>query len=259
MPEGNVLLKVGPVASAPKWAAAQHGVERARSAGLVVPEALSTSVVDAYVVRTVQWIDGTSASQLVDDHRGQARLGAELGASIADLHSGGLESFGSRLDGSSATFSNWAGYVGDRLEAVERRAKACEAPEPALRHRAASVARDLANAVDGECVPVVCHRDLHPDNVIVGPDGSLNGIVDWDMAEAWDAGGEWFKLDLFLFDRLPHARGPFESAYAARAGVVGEERRRLVVLMECLNVVANADAFASDFVGFAVRHLERLS
>lgn len=258
-PTGDVLLKIGPAASPGKWAAAQLGADRAREKGLAVPKVQSTTVIDDYVIRTLDWVEGESAGTLADDRRGQAQLGAELGAAIAALHADDLDHFGSRLDGSSGTFPTWASYVGDRLEVVERRAAAAGAPELALRQRAATVVKSLAQSVNGDCRPVVCHRDLHPDNLIVAPDGSLNGIIDWDMAEAWDAAGEWFKLDLFLFDRLPHARGPFESAYVAGAGIVSVDRRRLVVLLESLNLVANAGVFSADFVAFGLRQLEQLS
>ena len=87
----------------------------------------------------------------------------------------------------------------------------------------------------------------------------IKAIVDWDMAEAWDAAGEWFKLELFLFDQLPQTRAAFESAYDAAAPTVDAERRRLVLLMESLNVVANADLNSREFTTWAVDQLKRLS
>lgn len=256
---GDVVLKIGPASSAPKWAAAQVGADRARSAGLAVPELFSARVVGEHVVRTLHWVDGQSAATLIGNQHAQNRLGADLGAAVAALHTGELEGFASRLDGSSVVFPTWAGYVADRLVAIERRASACGAPEPALRHRAAATVEELAASVSAECRPVVCHRDLHLDNLIVGPDGTLRGIVDWDMAEAWDAAGEWFKLELFLFEQLPHTRDAFDTAYEGGAGIVGADRRRLVLLIESLNVVANAGIFSADFVDFGLRQLDSLT
>lgn len=258
-PDGDLVLKIGPSASAGKWAAAQRGAVRAGPAGLVVPELLTTRLVGEHVVRSLRWVDGESARALVDEPEAQARLGRDLGEAIGALHAEELDGYASRLDGMSRTFPSWDGYVSDRLSAIERRALAAEAPEPALFSRAASDAREMAADVAGECRPVVCHRDLHPDNLIVAPDGSLRGIVDWDMAEAWDAAGEWFKLELFLFERLPAARAPFESAYTALAEPISADRRRVVLLVESLNVVANADRFADDFVDFGIKTLQTLT
>ncbi len=256
---GAVLLKIGPVSSASKWAGAQIGLDRARVAGVPVPQVRSTRIVGEHVVRTLDWVAGTPALTLTGDAPAQARLGAELGTAVARLHAVEVDGFSSRLDGSSAVFSTWNAYVNDRLAAIDHRAQANNAPESVLRRRAAEVIESLAASVAGDCPPVVCHRDLHPGNVIVEPDGSLAGITDWDMAVAWDAAGEWFKLELFFFDRLPHARNTFEAAYVANAPAVGLERRRLVLLMESLNLVANAGVFAPDFVSFGVEQLERLA
>lgn len=254
---GDLLLKIGPVSSAQKWTAAQIGADRARNAGLAVPLLRSARVVDGHIVRALRWVGGESALTLADDHRAQAKLGADLGGALALLHTAEVEGFTSRLDGSSQVFPNWTDYVRDRLEAVELRAASADAPESALRRRAAAIVGELAASVSGDCRPVVCHRDLHADNLIVASDGSLRGIVDWDMAEAWDAAGEWFKLELFLFERLPHARAAFDSAYEAVAPVVGADRRKLVILMECLNVVANVNSFSADFTAWGIDQLKR--
>lgn len=256
--DGDVLLKIGPAASADKWVAAQLGVDRAHAAGLLAPAVRTTTVIGDHVVRTLDWVDGASARTLVDDHRAQAELGAQLGAAIAALHTDELEGFGSRLDGSSPKFPTWAGYVQDRLGAIGQRADAGGAPASGLRQRAAVVVEELALAVSEDCRPVVCHRDLHPDNLIVGPGGSLNGIIDWDMAEGWDAAGEWFKLEGFLFEHLPHMRSAFEAAYVAVAPPVHDKRRRLVLVMESLNVVANAAVQDSGFTQWGVEQLRRL-
>src|SRR5262249_44420715 len=102
----------------------------------------------------------------------------------------------------------------------------------------------LAAAVDAVARPVVCHRDLHPDNLLVDGDGHLVAVLDWDMAEAWDPAGEWFKLDDRLLARFPAAGGP--RACPARAAPGGRprggERARLGPLVEGLTAGANAPA-----------------
>lgn len=257
-PTGTVL-KVGPASSAKKWAAAEVGAAVARVNAVPAPAMRSVQVVSDHVVRAFDWVDGEVATSLTGNHSAQSRLGHDLGMAIARLHtSGGASAFTSRLDGSTPSFARWADYVADRLDVIERRAMDADAPEPRLRRRAARTTERLAAEVSSRCEPVVCHRDLHPDNLVVTGEGCLTGVLDWDMAEGWDAAGEWFKLELFLFERLPAARASFEDGYASIREVVDADRRRVVLLMESLNVVANAGAFTAPFVDFGLEQLRLL-
>lgn len=253
-----VLMKIGPVASASKWAAAQVGADRARALGLPIPRLRSVQPVGDHLVRVLDWIDGQPASALAGEAQrlAQVTLGADLGKAVAELQTDSLDRYGSRLDASGPFFASWADYVDERLRQIDHRAGRADAPAPTLRRQASASVQLLARRIEPYCRPVVCHRDLHAENLVVDTDGSLVGIIDWDMAEAWDSAGEWFKLERFLFPLLPGARASFEAA--CPRGEEHTERQRLVAIIESLNLVANAGTFDPDFVQFGLDELERL-
>ena len=127
-------------------------------------------------------------------------------------------------------------------------------------HRASTAISELAGDVDDCARPTLCHRDLYADNLVVDEHGALVAILDWDMAEAWDPAGEWFKLDWLLFPEFPNAEDVFDAAYHAvhphRAR--WEQRKQLVDLLETLNAVANTTAQGWD-ADFADASRERAS
>ena len=112
--------------------------------------------------------------------------------------------------------------------------------------QACAVAERLAEAVDDVARPMLCHRDLHADNLLVDPrDGRLVAVLDFDMAEAWDRAADFDKLDRLLLSAFPaDAREAFDAAYYRDEPRPPrwEERVRLVVLIEALNTLPNAIA-----------------
>lgn len=238
----EVLLKVGPAASAAKWASAEIARGLAADRGIPVPELLSSTIEPVGVVRTFRWVEGRSLStaELTADAR--RRLADELGAAVASLHGIGWERFSSRLDGSSPSFATWEGYVLARLAAVRGRSDEVGALPADLLDHASAVAAELAALVSPEVTPVLCHRDLHPDNVLVDDDGRLAAILDWDMTEAWDAAGERFKIEWRMLPALGDAAAAFDAAYEAARPERPRwaDRVRLVAIIEAANSVANA-------------------
>jgi Phosphotransferase enzyme family len=109
---------------------------------------------------------------------------------------------------------------------------------------------------------VLAHRDLHADNLLVDGGGRLLAVLDWDMAEAWDAAAEWFKLDGLLFPAVPGAAEPFWAAYqgAHPDHDAWDRRTRLVDLLESLNTVANGvnDQSSPAWVAWGRDRLDRL-
>ncbi len=257
---GAFVLKIGPIDSLSKWSAAEVGRGIAVEAGINVPIVRSQLIEGNMIVRVYDWIDGQPATELVEQPDAQARLGVDLGAAVAALHVTELDGFSSRLDESALTFSTWRSYIEARVDQIQQRAKANDAPEHGLRAEAVRAIVSLAADVSGECRPVVCHRDLHAANLLVDTDGSLIAVLDWDMPEAWDVAGEWFKLESFLFAQLPAAHEPFLDAYSAvhPFGSAWSERVRLVHLLENLNVVSNAPKIEPSFTAEAIAALRLL-
>ena len=184
---------------------------------------------------------------------------ASLGTAVAKLHSIELDGFSSRLDGSAPTFHSWADYVDYRLQQIRGRCMEHGVLDAPTLNRASTAISVLTGEVADSARPTLCHRDLYADNLVVDEDGALLAILDWDMAEAWDPAGEWFKLDWLLFPDFPNAEASFDAAYHAvhPSPARWMQRKRLVDLMETLNAVANATAQGWD-AAFAARARARL-
>ena len=255
----SYVLKIGPIASAAKWVSARTSYELAASVGVPLPRLVHFAQHDDYIVRIYEWIDGLSPSRIADDHNCVSALFASLGTAIATIHSIELEAFSSRLDESAPSFRRWAEYVEYRLHQIRGRCSDDEVLDVRTLDQACKAISGLADEVSDAARPSLCHRDLYADNLIVDEHGALLAILDWDMAEAWDPAGEWFKLDWLLFPEVPGAEATFNAAYHAvhPEPALWARRKYLVDLMETLNAVANAAAQAWN-ADFAARARSRL-
>jgi aminoglycoside phosphotransferase (APT) family kinase protein len=234
------VLKVGPIASAAKWRSARASHKLVASVGVPVPRLVHFAEHDDHVVRMFEWIDGRSPLDLAaPDHI--ATFFRSLGTAVARLHSIELDAFSSRLDGSAPSYRSWADYVAYRLVQIRRRCSDGDALDVRTLDRACQEISDVAHEVNDFARPTLCHRDLYADNLVVDDDGAVLAILDWDMAEAWDAAGDSFKLDWLLFPDFPDGEATFDAAYRAihRDAAAWQRRTYLVDLMETLNVVAN--------------------
>jgi aminoglycoside phosphotransferase (APT) family kinase protein len=240
----GVVVKIGPISSAAKWSSSRVAQGLAASAGVPVPELRVFAERADHVVRVYDWVDGRSPAEIAHDPARVARLATDLGHAVATLHAVDVAAFGSRLDGSEPSFPRWADYVDHRFGQIHARCREHDAVDTPTLDRARGAVTDLAAEVGDAPRPTLCHRDLHPDNLLVGHDGRLVAILDWDMAEAWDAAGEWYKLDWLLFPELSGSAAAFESAYRSvhPEPPRWRERKRLVDLLETLNTVPNAIA-----------------
>ncbi len=95
--------------------------------------------------------------------------------------------------------------------------------------------------MDDAVAPALCHRDLYVDNVLVGEDGALVALLDFDMVEVWDPVVDFFKLEWFVFEPNPTARAPFLDAYLDGDPLprMFAERLALASLIELVNHAAN--------------------
>ena len=205
--------------------------------GVPVPRLVHFVEHEEHVVRMFEWIDGRSPVDLAPQPDHVSTFFRTLGTAVARLHSLELDAFSSRLDGSAPSFRSWADYVEHRLEQVVGRCTDGDALDARTLDRTCREIHDVADEVSDFARPTLCHRDLYADNLVVDDDGTLLGILDWDMAETWDAAGEWFKLDWLLFPAFADGRAPFDDAYHAihPHSAVWQRRKYLVDLMETLN------------------------
>jgi aminoglycoside phosphotransferase (APT) family kinase protein len=253
-----VLAKFGPLTSLPKWRSAGRAVELAAAAGVPTPPLLHLAPSGDRLVRIFGWAGGHTPDPRAMDPPQVATMFSTLGHAVARLHSVGLGEFSSRLDGTAPVFDIWAGYLSHRLGEVLARCRACGAlPEPVLT-RVSGLVGQLAAAASPKAAATLVHRDLHGDNLLVGADGRLTAILDFDMAEAWDCAGEWFKLSRFLFPAFAGGEEHFMRAYLAHHPAPERwlARRRVVDLIETANAIPNAMVQgAQDFEAANRRHL----
>ncbi|MEM8904694.1 MAG: aminoglycoside phosphotransferase family protein [Actinomycetota bacterium] len=256
----DLVLKIGPRASTDKWAAGERGRRLAAAAGVPVPEIHDVTTTDHHVVRTYRWIDGAVSPRDLDQ-AGRRRFGRDLGAAVGALHELTHTGFSSRIGGSALVFDHWSDYCVHRLGQITVRAGRSGNPPAPVVSRVVDEVERVVHAASGSARAVTCHRDLHVDNLLAGPDGHLRAILDWDMPEAWDEAGEWFKLDWMLFPAIPEAQVPFEAAYRDLRGELPDwdRRVRLVHLIETLNVLANSGSRSdADLTSRAADHLDVL-
>lgn len=256
------VLKVGSLASAPKWRSAHQALALAADVGVPVPDLLYDAPHGDHLVRLFRWVDGTIAKGVALDPGQERRFATSLGRAVAALHQVRLSGFSSRLDGSAESFARWGDYLAHRFEEVRARCEATGAVDPATLDRSASTLDQLVGAIDDVAEPVLCHRDLHPANLVLAADGSLAGIIDWDMAEPWDRAGDWFKLEYEVLRTRPHLAADLVGAYLDGGSTPArwEERRAAVRLIETLNVLPNAvtQGWSDEYAERARSHLERL-
>jgi len=243
------IAKFGPLSSESKWRSSLEAYRLAVSVGLPVAQLVHFERFEDCVLRVFEWIDGTSSATIAGNSAATARFFSELGWAIAALHSVERDAFSSRLDASAPSFDRWVDYVEYRLGQIRVRCHAANAFTDGDLERVAGVVRTLAGRVSDVARPTLCHRDLHADNLLVGQDGELVAILDFDQAEVWDTAGEWSKLEWMLFPTFPASSARmFEAAYRSvhPEPTCWEERKFLVEVMEAVNGVANAVADGQD-------------
>ncbi|HEY2600327.1 MAG TPA: phosphotransferase [Thermoleophilaceae bacterium] len=136
--------------------------EAARAAGAPAPRLLGIEQVGGRTASVWERVEGTSMWQLVVD---RPDLSSALGQLLADIQLGLFELV------PPVTLPRQR----DRLLSKIRRTAATRDP---------SFARALDFMPRQVGTPRLCHGDLHPSNVIVGPDGPV--IVDWFDASRGD-------------------------------------------------------------------------
>ena len=257
------VLKVADRGNEAKWRSSHAAYGLAAAAGVPVPELAHVGEYQDHLVRIFTWIDGLPATDVARDPARRSRLLRSLGEAVRTLHSVQRGGFSSRLDGSAPLFPTWKGYMEYRLEQIRVRCEATRAVDDGLLNKVCLAASDLAAEVNDSAEAVLCHRDLHPGNLIVDADGTLIGIVDWDAAEAWDSAGDWFKLEFDLLRLCPEGENTLLAAYFDGDEIPPKwaQRRRLVHLVEALNILPNAisQMWDKSFADRARRHLIDLS
>jgi len=243
------VAKFGPLSAEAKWRSSQEAHRLAVSAGVPVARLIHFECFADSILRIFEWVEGSSPATIADAGSEASRFFSDLGRAVGALHSVEIDRFSSRLDGSAPRFGRWAEYVEYRLDQIRARCQATNAFPDSDVERIRGIVQQHADHVSDGCRPTLCHRDLHADNLLVGDDGTLTAILDFDCAELWDSAGEWGKLDWMLFPAFPPTcRQSFGAAYRSLhpEPALWEERKLVVGLIETFNGIPNAVAQGWD-------------
>jgi aminoglycoside phosphotransferase (APT) family kinase protein len=231
-PEGADLGKVRSACAASELAFA-HGVLTPPLVAYADPY----HALDARALRVYPYVGDRDGSEVgsLRPHEA-ARFFRGLGASVRRLHSVPIDSFTSRIDGSGPAFRTWQEYVAYRLDLIRRtivRTDGCL--DATVLQRTSDVVLELAARVSPHVQARLTHRDLYLDNARAWADGSFAGLLDFDMAEAWDPLIDLVKLEMWVFERWREAGDWFLEGH----GVLDDEpalqeRSMLVHLLEYL-------------------------
>ena len=236
---GRVVVKVGlPTSDADKFRCAAMGLELALRCGVPAPELLAfvedVPALDHRILRVFRCIAGATP----EVEEASSDLFGQLGSVVRRLHTIAMPEFTSRVG--VAGFGRWSEFLAHRWVPTLARVARAEI-DSTLVARAKACADELAAAVDDVATPVLCHRDLYLDNVLVDDGGALVALLDFDLVEAWDPLVEFFKLEWFVFEPNPAARTPFMDGYLAGDPLppLFDERARLATIVELVNHAAS--------------------
>jgi aminoglycoside phosphotransferase (APT) family kinase protein len=222
----GAVVKIPAVSTADSWIQSEATyAEAARTAGAPVPRLLGVERINGRAASVWERVDGASVWQHVVDQPGRS---VELGRLLADVQ--------------LALFQLVPPVTlpGQRDRLVSK-----------IRRSAATIDASLGRALEllpGPArTPRLCHGDLHPSNVILGPRGPM--IVDWFDASRGDPIADVARSVLTLRGdgadpprHLPGSDRPtldaLTDAYVARLSECLDIDRELFARWQAINAVA---------------------
>lgn len=232
-PPATLRLRLSRSAEATTREAALAGRLPIAAPRLLVSEALTTP--EPHVASLWTWLDGAT---LEEQPRDDAALGEELAERLIRTHEVTFPGHGRFLP--DLAVANAAGF--DRPAArwlddlAHRLAVRLENPAHGLDTAAVSAlrtaaARAMAPLWSRPAAPgCLVHGDLSPGNLVVGPDGRLVGLLDWEMARAADPAVDAASIDFELSERWPQLASRALERLAVHSPVDWERRLDLARL-----------------------------
>lgn len=193
----------------------QWAMARARERGVPVPEVLEVGTgpipVPYMVSRKVAGIEGTR-------HPERPRVVRELGRLARLIHSVPTHGFGHTFDWSENRLSRkdtWADYLAREFHG-ERRLALLERHGMLGGHALKALRAALSEVEGWEPAPALNHGDLRLKNVVVGPDGTIAALLDWEFCTS-NAAPYW-DLSLALHDLSVDAKDELLAGYGMTPG-----------------------------------------
>lgn len=240
--ETLVVRMSGQAAKGQDYLKEQWAMARARELGVPVPDVLEVGAAPIpYPYMISRQVDGVAATH----HPDRRLVLHEMGRLARTVHGIRTTGFGHTFDWSGNLLSrkeSWQDYLarefrGDaRLDVLDRHGML---PKPALRTLRATLKRIAGWDPD----PVLNHGDLRLKNVIVGEDGTVAALLDWEFCTSNVA--PYWDLSIALHDLSVDAKEEFLAGYGLRPAEVLEAAPVLRVF-NVLNYAAVVDRAAQE-------------
>ena len=209
--EGDMVVRLSAnPAKVKEYLKEQWAMARAREQGVPVPEVLEVGtepIPFPYMVsRKVAGTEGTH-------HPERVRVLREMGRCARLIHAVPTHGFGHTFDWSENRLSRketWADYLGREFRS-EQRLAVLEQHEMLSKHALKALCKTLENIESWDPAPVLNHGDLRLKNVIVGAEGEIAALLDWEFCTS-NAAPYW-DLSLALHDLSLDAKKEFLAGY----------------------------------------------
>lgn len=205
-----VLRLSGNPAKLKEYLKEQWAMARAREVGIPVPEVLEVGVDPiSFPYMVARKVAGAEATH----HPERFRILREMGRSARRLHEVRTSGFGHTFDWSENQLSrkeSWEEYLArefrgpERLAILDRHGMLTKSALRNLRATFEEIARWNPQ-------PVLNHGDLRLKNVVVGPDGEVAALLDWEFCTS-NAAPYW-DLSLALHDLSVDAKEELLAGY----------------------------------------------
>lgn len=211
-------------------------IEMAAGAGVRTPEVVAVDTFEGRGVLVISLMPGRMMDERADFE--------DVGAQLATIHSLKFDKYGLfRGDGELDEFSPELGreLIEGYLDGTAGRRLG---PEKAAAVRALEPARPHPEA------PTLVHSDFNPKNILVGDDGRVTAVLDWEFAMAADP-----LIDLGNFFRFPEDYEPssissFLQGYRGAGGSLPADWERQAQrhdMVSLLDFLDNSEEYPETF------------
>lgn len=230
-PKGDLIVRVAPgTTGLDSFLKEQWSVERARDAGVPVPEILEVGqglIPNPYMIQRL--LKGNSAT----DHPDRLMIIREMGKYARLINSIPTEGYGNTFDWSSNRLSfnkTFAEFLEQEYDS-DGRIQTLKKHKMIDSAQAKRIAAVLDQASKGRSASHLAHGDLRLKNVLVDADGEIMSVLDWDnccasVAPAWD-------LAIALHDLSIDGKEAFVEGY----GLTPAELDKSKQLIRALNIL----------------------
>ena len=229
--EGEFIVRLSPDATKlNNFIKEQWAEEHAAKAGVPVAEILEVgNEVVPFPYMIVRQVKGSEATY----NENRLEIVREMGRYGALINSIQTKGFGNTFDWSNNQLSfneTFAEYLENALQ-VESKIEVLEKNKMISREKAKDLRRIFGEAKKMKIKPHLTHGDLRPKNVLVGDDGKITAIIDWETCTS-NIAPHW-ELSLALHDLWIDEKQAFLEGY----GIAAKEFADIAPLIKAFNII----------------------